>query len=94
MSASDRLKGEMEKPGEVPFSEDDLAAQFSTEQGDDLRYVGEWSCWLQWDGEQWRRDRVGRVFQRVRLPVTLSAQITPQHPHIVNHWGCGSHTDT
>ncbi len=67
MNASDRLKGEMEQPGELPFSDDYLASQFSAQHADDLRYVAKWSHWYQWGGQQWREEQTVHVFELVRL---------------------------
>ena len=47
-------------------SEDALALQFSELHKDDLRYVADWSKWLQWDGTRWAFDRTVNVYDLAR----------------------------
>jgi putative DNA primase/helicase len=48
------------------FSEHALAAKFSEQHGDDLRYVAEWGQWLRWDGHRWEKDKARRAFDLAR----------------------------
>jgi P4 family phage/plasmid primase-like protien len=48
------------------FSEHALAAKFSEQYGNDLRYVAEWGQWLRWDGQRWEKDKARRAFDKAR----------------------------
>jgi putative DNA primase/helicase len=48
------------------FSDDALAAEFSTHHDGHLLYVPAWSHWLRWDGCRWADDDTLRVFDLAR----------------------------
>jgi putative DNA primase/helicase len=48
------------------FSDDALALAFTTEHGDDLRYVAAWNRWLKWDGTRWAHENTLLAFNHAR----------------------------
>ena len=48
------------------FSEDALACEFTTQHGDDYRYVAKWGQWLRWDDGRWQDDSTLAVFDLAR----------------------------
>ena len=50
----------------VGFTEDALAAEFSTEHGEDWRHVAIWGAWLTWNGARWEREGTLRAFDLAR----------------------------
>jgi P4 family phage/plasmid primase-like protien len=50
----------------VGFTEDALAADFSTLHGEDWRHVAVWGAWLTWTGARWEREGTLRAFDLAR----------------------------
>ncbi len=48
------------------FTDEALALQFAAENLNSLRYVAEWSKWLDYDSTRWRLDRTLLAFDRAR----------------------------
>jgi putative DNA primase/helicase len=48
------------------FSEDQLALNFVSAHGDDLRYVAPWSKWFQWTGISWEHEKTLAAFDMAR----------------------------
>ena len=74
----DSLTEKMAADGRVPFSEDDLANRLSTMHVDDLRYVEDWNCWLQWDDHRWARTGTTRIFGLAREVCSHAAALCNQ----------------
>jgi phage/plasmid-associated DNA primase len=48
------------------FTEDEIAAGFSKQFKDELRYVAVWNRWFRYDGTVWREDTTLAVFDLIR----------------------------
>jgi putative DNA primase/helicase len=56
-----------ESPGIAPeFTEEGLALAFAEKYQDRLRWMEEWSCWMEWTGTHWRRVKTLAVYELVR----------------------------
>ncbi len=53
----------------VEANEEVIAAEFSAEHKDHLRFCGEWGAWLEWDRQRhvWKKDRTRKAFHYARL---------------------------
>src|SRR5207244_4157910 len=55
-------------------SEDALALHFAKAEGDGLRYVDAWGCWMEYDGTRWRRQSTPAVWNLIRPYVRACAK--------------------
>lgn len=53
----------------IPISEDDIALSFADIHGAGIRYVDEWSKWLEWRDGVWHLDKTIGVFDLIRRHV-------------------------
>lgn len=62
---ADQTNGSAERP--VDFTEDALAAEFTSRYGADFRYVAAWKQWFYWSGTHWQRDTTHHACDLARL---------------------------
>lgn len=55
-------------------SEDAFALAFVANHGAEHRYVSPWHRWLRWDGQRWREDSTGFVYERIRELVRATVE--------------------
>lgn len=48
------------------FADDSLALHFSSQYGNELRFVNAWSRWFKWEGQVWRHDDTLHVYDLCR----------------------------
>ena len=44
------------EPLPFPRNDDERAARFAIQFKDELKYVGPWKCWMEWNGQRWVKD--------------------------------------
>ena len=64
-----------------PFSEDALACEFTSQHGDNYRYVAAWGRWLRWDDARWSEDSTLAVFDLSRA-ICRDAAATANAEHV------------
>jgi putative DNA primase/helicase len=75
---SARNKGYDQRPETPRHSEDDLALRFAEQHECNLRYVGELSCWMHFDGERWTKDVKRHCFRFAREVCREAAKAAPK----------------
>jgi putative DNA primase/helicase len=70
LNADEKFSGVDEEPAKhFNWTDYGNAERLVARHGQDLRYCHEWSVWLVWDGQVWRKDVTGEVMRRAKATV-------------------------
>jgi P4 family phage/plasmid primase-like protien len=64
----------------VDLTDDGIAIAFARRYEDNLRYVAQWSRWLQWAGTRWSVDETVEVFDKARIICREVAELAHEKP--------------